>query len=159
MNATSAIDFIQQQEALIQQLKQQIVDLQPKPIADQIIDFGLRYKGTTYLFGARSGDTNKFDCSSFVQYVYFIVANLDLPRNSRQQSQTGIEVSINSLQKGDLVFFDTNDDKIINHVGIYTGKENGKHMMLHTFRNPEGVILQEAGKFWINAFVTARRIL
>ena len=48
-----------------------------------------------------------------------------LPRNTSQQVRAGVEVGLDGLQPGDLLFFGTpaTDDKPerINHVGIYIG--------------------------------------
>ncbi|WP_306459243.1 C40 family peptidase [Paenibacillus sp. FSL W7-1088] len=84
-------------------------------VADRVISTGKQFLGVRYQFGAPSGRTDEFDCSSFTQYV-FKQNGFDLPRSSRQKSQVGTLVSNDQLQKGDLVFSDTNHDGVINHV-------------------------------------------
>ncbi|WP_307721769.1 C40 family peptidase [Paenibacillus humicus] len=71
-----------------------------------------------YKFGASSGSTDAFDCSSFMQYI-FKKNGIDLPRSSRQQAAVGTPVAKDRLQPGDLVFSDTNRDGVINHVSLY----------------------------------------
>jgi cell wall-associated NlpC family hydrolase len=123
--------------------------------ASKVISVGKRYLGTPYVFGAASGRTSAFDCSSFTQFVYK-QAGISLPRSSKQQSKSGRFVSKSSLQAGDLVFSDTNRDGVINHVSIYIG--NGK--LLHTYRKGIGVTISTfKGSTWDKTYVTARRVI
>ncbi len=124
-------------------------------LADQIIKTGEKYLGTPYQFGAPSGQTRTFDCSSFVQYV-FKKNGISLPRNSRQQSTVGTSVSKSNLQKGDLMFFKTaHSGGRIAHVGIYAG--NNK--ILHTW-GPGGVRYDSLNAGWLKqGFVGAKRVI
>lgn len=74
---------------------------------------------TTYVYGG-SDAPYKTDCSGWTQHIYSKF-NITLPRVSRYQANVGIPVTFKQLQKGDLMFFSTNSDKTINHVGIYLG--------------------------------------
>lgn len=124
-------------------------------IADRVIATGKQFLGVPYHFGAPTGRTDEFDCSSFTQYV-FKQNGINLPRSSRQQSTLGARVSKDQLQPGDLVFSDTNHDGVINHVSIYIG--NGQ--LLHTYRVGIGVTISDfAGSAWDRSFVTARRVI
>lgn len=38
--------------------------------ASTVVSVGKKYTGVPYKFGAKSGITSSFDCSSFTQYVY-----------------------------------------------------------------------------------------
>ena len=69
-----------------------------------------------------------FDCSGLTYYSFGSM-NLWLPRRTVEQAQMGKTVSINELQYGDLIFFDTRrrSSGKINHVGIYVGKNRFKH--------------------------------
>lgn len=121
-------------------------------LADKIVATGLKYLGTPYYFGARSGDTRRFDCSSFTQYVYYL-NGIQLPRTSRQQAQVGNRVSSSQLQKGDLVFFSTNRNGRIDHVAIYIGN----NQLLHALPKP-GVTVTKVNSYWKNTYVGARRV-
>jgi peptidoglycan endopeptidase LytE len=125
-------------------------------LADQVIAAGEKYLGTPYQFGASSSTTSEFDCSSFTQRVFKDVG-IKLPRNSRQQSTVGQTVSMNELQKGDLVFFRTagSSSDRITHVAIYAG--NNK--LLHTFGKPGVTYTEFAGTSWEKRFVTAKRVI
>jgi len=122
--------------------------------SSSIINYGERFLGTPYLFGAEYPNTGKFDCSSFMQYI-FDHQGIDLPRTSIKQSKVGSYVSRSNLRAGDLVFFSTSYTSSIGHVGIYVG--NGR--MLHTY-GAGGVKYStiESG-FWDRHYKTARRVL
>lgn len=123
--------------------------------ASSIIATGKKYIGKPYVFGAKSGITSAFDCSSFVQYV-FKKNGISLPRSSRSQSKVGKYVSKSNLKAGDLIFSDTNRDGVINHVSIYMG--NNK--LLHTYKKGVGVTISTfKGSSWDKTYVTARRVL
>lgn len=121
-------------------------------LADRIVQTGLKYLGTPYYFGARSGDTRRFDCSSFTQYVYYL-NGIKLPRTSRQQAQVGKYVRSSQLQKGDLVFFSTSRNGRIDHVAIYMGN----NQLLHALPKP-GVTVTKVNSYWKNTYVGARRV-
>lgn len=78
--------------------------------------------GAPYRFGGSS--LKGIDCSSFVQKIYRIF-DVTLPRNARQQSKVGINITRENLSKGDLVFFHTN--RSLGHVGIYIGNNEFVH--------------------------------
>lgn len=118
--------------------------------ASNIIATGERFMGVRYQFGARTGNTSSFDCSSFIQYA-FQQNGVNIPRSSRQQSQVGTFVPRDQLQPGDLVFFYSP----IHHVAIYMG--NGK--LLHTFGSPGVTITDLNSGWWSSHYNTARRVL
>ncbi|MDR0266905.1 C40 family peptidase [Paenibacillus sp.] len=117
---------------------------------DQIVATGKQFLGVPYKFGAKSGITSAFDCSSFTQYI-FKKYGINLPRSSKEQSNVGTYVPRNQLKPGDLVFFYSP----IHHVGVYMG--NGK--VLHTF-GKGGVTISDMNSGWWNTnYTTARRVL
>ncbi|MGF9891475.1 LysM peptidoglycan-binding domain-containing protein [Priestia megaterium] len=89
-------------------------------VADKVLAEGAKYLGARYVYGASTSRTDAFDCSSFTLRAFKAVG-ISLPRTSASQAQMGTPVSLNALQKGDLVFFDTDYNGTINHVGIYAG--------------------------------------
>lgn len=124
--------------------------------AQAIIQTGKKYYGTPYRFGSSSYTTKTFDCSSFTQRVYY-ENGIKLPRTSRQQAKVGTYVSKNNILPGDLLFFDTNRDGVIDHVGIYAGNQQ----LLHTYKVGIGVTLSKItpSNYWGKTYVTARRVL
>ena len=128
--------------------------------ADQIILTGLQYLGTPYRFNAPSYQTNTFDCSSFIQYIFGINGIL-LPRTSRQQYKVGVVISFERIKKGDLLFFTTKARKNrqglsrIGHVAIYIGQGQ----ILHTYRQGKKVMISELNSTWKISLIGARRII
>ncbi|MFY0779646.1 LysM peptidoglycan-binding domain-containing protein [Peribacillus simplex] len=122
--------------------------------ADQVLTAGAKYLGAKYLYGASTSRTDVFDCSSFTLRA-FQSAGVSLPRNSVAQSHVGTAVSSKSLQKGDLVFFDTNNDGVINHVGIYAG--NGQMLNASTSKGVSYANINNS--YWGPSFVKAVRVL
>ncbi|MDR7073200.1 LysM peptidoglycan-binding domain-containing protein [Fictibacillus barbaricus] len=123
-------------------------------LGDDIINTGDNYLGTPYRYGSAFGNTSSFDCSSFTSYV-FSKHGITLPRTSVGQASVGTAVSKANLQKGDLVFYDTDFNGTINHVGIYAG--NGQ--MLNA--QGKGVAFADAFSpyYWGSRYVTARRVI
>lgn len=86
------------------------------PSGDSIVNLARLFVGVPYFWG---GNTVKgFDCSGLSSFVYFM-NGIDLPRNASQQVKIGREVSLDELEKGDLLFFGENGK--VSHVGIYIG--------------------------------------
>lgn len=130
-------------------------DLVHASLGDDIINTGDDYLGKPYRLGSAFGNTSSFDCSSFTSYT-FSRHGIKLPRTSVGQASVGTPVSKANLQKGDLVFYDTNYDGVINHVGIYAG--NGR--MLNA-QSSGGVAFTDAFSkyYWGARYVTARRVI
>jgi cell wall-associated NlpC family hydrolase len=128
--------------------------------AQQIISTGLQYLGTPYLFNSLTYQTDTFDCSSFIQYI-FKVNGILLPRNSRQQFIVGFPISFKKIKKGDLLFFTTKARKNrlglsrIGHVAIYIGQGR----ILHTYRQGKKVMISELNSHWKQSFIGAKRVV
>ena len=91
------------------------------------------FLGIPYEWGGESAETG-FDCSGLAMTIYKL-NGLNLPRNSRAQYQAGSPVRREDLAPGDLVFFATNGDAMVSHVGIYTG--NGR--FIHASKKGESI--------------------
>lgn len=87
--------------------------------------------------------------------------DITLPRNSRQQSQQGDNVSLDQLRKGDMLFFTTSSRKNrtgidrIGHVGIYLGENK----VLQTYKVGVGVTVTNLDANWTSRIVSAKRIV
>lgn len=126
--------------------------------ASKIVSTAKSYIGDfRYKFGAEPWKTKYryADCSSFVQMVYNKKHGYNLPRTSRQQAKAGKYVSKSNLRPGDLVFFDTDSNGSINHVGIYIGSGDFIHS---SPINKVGKNDLSSG-WWKNHYKTARRVI
>lgn len=84
-----------------------------------IASFAQKFVGYPYVYGGTSL-TNGADCSGFVQSVYKNFG-ISIPRDSRSQcAGAGYQVSLDSVQPGDLIFY-TNNSGTVNHVAMYIG--------------------------------------
>ncbi len=112
--------------------------------------------GKRYVWGATGPKT--FDCSGFTMKV-FRTAGINLPRVSRSQAKVGAKVAFNELQRGDMVFFDTEKHRTgrVNHVGIYL--EDGK--FIHASSGNKKVVITsfDKKKFYKNRFLWGRRVV
>lgn len=137
---------------------------------EKAIDFGSSLLGYPYVWGSEryhwgNGKLNanfengKFDCSAFVQYIYYITNGVILDVTSRTQSLNGELVKINDLRRGDLMFFTNQSRKNysgidrIGHVAIYIGY----NYILHT-ASDHAVIEQISSTRW-SYFECARRVV
>ena len=120
--------------------------------ANAIIETGKKYVGAKYLFGAPTTRTDVFDCSSFTQRVYR-ENGITLPRTSREQAMVGTEVPLASVRKGDLMFFDTDGDGVINHVSIVVDANTLLHAATST-----GVAFANMRPYWAPRAVKAVRL-
>ncbi|HQI01620.1 MAG TPA: NlpC/P60 family protein [Deltaproteobacteria bacterium] len=89
-------------------------------IRDGIVSTARTFIGLPYQWGSCTIG-GPVDCSGLVMAVYQL-NGLNVPRTSEEQFQYGIPVDKGDLQKGDLVFFSTNGDGRVSHVGIYIGE-------------------------------------
>ncbi len=120
--------------------------------ADSIIASGKKYLGVKYVYGASPNRTDAFDCSSFVMRA-FSENGISLPRTSAAQSQQGSPIAISSIRKGDLIFFDTDYNGTVNHVGIVVNSST----MLHC-GSSTGVTLADLNSYWMSKVVKVRRM-
>ena len=95
---------------------------------EKIIATAFKLKGVPYFWG---GMTPKgVDCSGLVRWSCLMNGIL-LPRNASQMVHCGDEVSLDQLQRGDLVFFGTpaqdGKPRRVTHVGIYIGDNHIIH--------------------------------
>jgi len=102
----------------------------------QIASYALKFVGNPYVSGGTSL-TNGADCSGFTWAVHKAFG-ISIPRVSRDQAKSGKDVSIGSVQAGDIIYYG-------DHVGIYIGngqivhassKKTGIKISSYTYRPP-----------------------
>ncbi|WP_343246536.1 SH3 domain-containing C40 family peptidase [Diplocloster hominis] len=88
-----------------------------------IINTALSVVGHPYVAGGTSL-TDGADCSGFTMAV-FANNGVGIPRDSRSQAAGGREISMDSIQPGDLLFYSNGGS--INHVALYIGNGQVVH--------------------------------
>ena len=123
------------------------------PIATvrRLLQSSFQHIGVPYWFG---GTTPRgFDCSGFTRYVFANIG-VNLPRMADGQFAVGRPVSVERLQPGDLVFFETYEPGP-SHVGIYTGNSQ-----IISATSSRGVVVADLfGHYWGERYIGARRVL
>ena len=78
-----------------------------------------KWLGTPYVYAAHTCGEGT-DCSGMVMEVYQEIYDIKLHRNSAKMLEVNCRViDLDDLKEGDLVFFCTNGDDRVSHVGIY----------------------------------------
>ncbi|WP_377519650.1 NlpC/P60 family protein [Priestia megaterium] len=123
-----------------------------KGTGDMIIAAGEQFLNLPYLWGGMSAWG--YDCSGFAYATHKANGYL-IPRDATDQARGGKEVGLDSIQRGDLLFFAYEKGKgSIHHVGICYG--NGK--MLHSPKTGKTVELIELkGTLYEEELCAARR--
>lgn len=94
-------------------------------LRNALVKTAREFIGVPYLWGGTSPESG-FDCSGLTMTVYQL-NGLNLPRHSATQYDAGNPIDKQNLQKGDLVFFATNGNGKVSHVGIYIGNDRFIH--------------------------------
>lgn len=137
-----------------------------------IIELAKTKIGTPYTYGVAAGDSETFDCSSFIQYLFKQIG-LEIPRSAILQAGQGpgLELDLDQPEKfqaGDLVFMRSNrghyNDEFfqgrsigIGHVALVIGPDE----IIHA-KGGQGVIQQPLSELVADPhykIVFARRLL
>ncbi|HWQ96611.1 MAG TPA: peptidoglycan-binding protein [Clostridia bacterium] len=122
---------------------------------DKLINAAKKQLGDPYILGKSGPDS--FDCSGLVVYclrqanVY--TRRLNAAGLSKTTSWTKVS-SLDNVQRGDLLFFKSEDGSTIGHVGIYIG---GGEMIDASSANGKVVRRGAKTSYWRKTFVVARR--
>lgn len=122
------------------------------PRALDVVMFALGLMETGYRFGGKNPEAG-LDCSGMVSYVFEKAAGLRLSGSAADIARQGRPVNGDGLRPGDLVFFDTRNQRY-SHVGIYVG--NGR--FIHAPSSSGKVRLDSLTSGWFaTRFLEARR--
>ena len=122
---------------------------------DKLINAAKKQLGDPYILGKSGPDS--FDCSGLVVYclrqanVY--TRRLNAAGLSKTTSWKKIS-DIDNLQRGDLIFFKSDDSSTVGHVGIYIG---GGEMIDASSANGKVVRRGAKTSYWRRNFVVGRR--
>jgi gamma-D-glutamyl-L-lysine dipeptidyl-peptidase len=119
---------------------------------NDIVADGERFLNLPYLWGGMS--SYGYDCSGF-SYSMCKANGYTIPRDAHDQANAGLEISVEEIKPGDLLFFAYEEGKgRIHHVGIYYG--DGK--LLHSPNTGKTVeIIPLAGTIYERELCAARR--
>ena len=137
---------------------------------EEVLEEAYKHIGVPYVYGAvrlhdgkgkllKGFTSQKFDCSSLVQYVYYKASGTLLNTTTRTQVTQGRYVKRSELQRGDCIYF-TNESRQhlsgverVGHVAIYLGN----NYILHT-ASDYARIEKMSNKRW-NFYIEARRFI
>ncbi|MBA2457233.1 MAG: C40 family peptidase [Nocardioidaceae bacterium] len=94
---------------------------------DRALTVARRQIGDPYSYGAAG--PGAFDCSGLTMFAYG-KAGINLPRSSAAQASAVRRIPRQHMHKGDLMFF--YDGGGVYHLGIFTGWDNGRRVILHS---------------------------
>lgn len=130
----------------------------PNSNADEIINFAKTFLGVPYVYGG--GSPAGFDCSGFIQYV-FKEFGFSLARTAGAQALFGMDVTLDELQPGDLLYFKGRNinSTSIGHVGMVTAVANGKVEFIHAAGKSVKMEVLNKNSYYVPRFIKARRNL
>lgn len=144
-------------EDTLSQCQDSLLEIAEITKTDSIIDFAKTFIGTPYKYGSVA--VSSFDCSGYISYV-FRKFGLDLPHCSSCMSTLGETVSLDEVQKGDLLFFKGRNSSStrVGHVSLVVGVDEDSIMMIHA--SSRGVVVDDLNEmeYYKKRFVTARRL-
>lgn len=121
-----------------------------------IVKIAKTFEGTRYKFG---GTTKAgMDCSGLI-YRAFKQEDILMPRVSRDMAQKGVSIKLQDVMEGDLIFFKTSKNRVINHVGLVVEANRSEIRFIHSTTS-EGVIISSLKEsYWKKAFAEIRRVI
>ena len=109
------------------------------------------FEGIPYLWGGTT--PQGFDCSAFIQKLFFKLFGILLPRNSREQKKCGTFVYSTALCPLDILFF-VHSTTSRHHVGVYLDEK-----VWHFCLNKKGLSTEPLDKMKKRyKYLTARRL-
>jgi|1048.fasta_scaffold09278_3 hypothetical protein len=121
-----------------------------------IVDEAERYLKTPYKYAGRSPQTG-FDCSGFTQYV-LQQKDITISPASYLQSQDGIEIPLDQVKPGDLIFFGENNK--VSHVAMVYERSTQGIICIHSTTS-KGVMKDNisTSSYWKPKILFARDVI
>ena len=127
-------------------------------LKENLIDYAKSFEGVKYRWGGTT--KSGMDCSGLV-FESFKAYNIYLPRISRDMAKHGEKISLDEVNKGDLLFFKTGNNRrnSINHVGLVINSKNGSIEFIHATTKRGVIVSFLSENYWNSSFFEARRVL
>lgn len=135
-----AISVAEEEEIRLQQEREEAARLAEMTSTkrQEVVNFALQFVGNPYVYGGTSL-TNGTDCSGFTMSVYAHFG-YGIPRTAAAQMEGLQNVSLDSIQPGDLLFYKDSSGGI-GHVTMYIG--GGQ--VVHASSSTTGIIVSNIG--------------
>ncbi|MCC2625322.1 MAG: peptidoglycan endopeptidase [Burkholderiales bacterium] len=109
--------------------------------------------GIPYRWGGNTPETG-MDCSGFIRYLYKTSLGITLPRTAAEMSKVGKRISVDDIEPGDLLFFNTRRGANT-HVGMYLGNNR----MIVAPRTGQDIQISVLDSYWHKHLNGAKRIV
>lgn len=129
------------------------VDAQSQDAIGNMLMQSISLIGIPYRWGGNTPQQG-MDCSGFIRYVFKKSMGITLPRTAAEMARVGKRVSVDELEPGDLIFFNTKRGSNT-HVGMYIG--NNK--FIQSPRTGENIQVTELTSSWRSKINGAKRIV
>jgi len=140
-----------QTEIKIKSVNKQITTVTNNKYVDNLKQKAVGYIGIKYKYGTK----NKYntDCSGLICMIY----DDKIPRTTKQMIKIGNKITIDSLETGDLLFFQNRKKTKVGHVAFYYDN----NLIIHA--TSKGVIMDSIGNnnwkhYWSSRYIETRRI-
>jgi mannosyl-glycoprotein endo-beta-N-acetylglucosaminidase len=121
--------------------------------SSSVVDFAMQYLGYPYVWATHG--PSSFDCSGFTYWVLSNTLGVNIGTGTMSQIGYGTPVDRNSLQPGDLVFFQNTYTWGLSHVGIYIGG----NQFIHAENESTGVVISDLdSSYYASRWYGARRV-
>lgn len=123
---------------------------------DEIVLEAKKHIGIPYNYGGKKPSSG-FDCSGFSTFV-FAKEGISLSGSSSHLATLGKLKLFNSIEKGDLAFFGSNDK--VSHVAIVLEKTKHTFKVIHA-TSSKGVMISDVqhSEYWKNRYLFSRDVL
>lgn len=127
-------------------------------LRDSLVVFSKDLLGTPYVTAGNG--IKGFDCSGYVYYV-FQHFDIEVPRSTSGYEDFGQEISIEEVEKGDLLLFLSPTRNAIGHIGIVTKANGAESDFIHASsgNSMEVITTSLSSPTYTRRFVKAVRVL
>ncbi|MER3497212.1 MAG: NlpC/P60 family protein [Chitinophagaceae bacterium] len=129
-------------------------------MASEFVEYAKTFIGVRYVWGSVNPSVG-LDCFGFVNAVAKHY-DITVPRTSVSFTNLGTPVTVEEAKPGDIILFTGTDlrKRIVGHMGIVTGNENGELQFIHSSSGKKnGVNISGLTNYYKSRLVKIIRIL